>query len=461
MRGVGSVLVVDDDAAVATVLAALLAQAGYETHRAGDASVALRILGERPIDVVLTDLRMPGADGMTLLREISDRWRDVPVIMLTAHGSVPVAVEAMRSGAYDFLTKPFDRDEIVFAVGKALKSAARRQRKIGPPASSMEIVGGSTAIAEVHEAVRRAARSEATVLLRGESGTGKELVARAVHHESDRRGGPFIAIHCGALPDTLLESELFGHEQGAFTGAVASKPGRVELAQRGTLFLDEIGDISPAVQVKLLRFVQERRFERLGSTQTRTADVRLVAATHRDLEGMVKRGDFRSDLYFRLSVVPILLPPLRVRAGDVEILARHFASTAAKLHGRSRMELSPDAVALLARQPWPGNVRELQNFVERLVVMSDGPQIEVADLERERARDAAISGNEGADAPRVEPTAASAPAEPKLESARGTAERTALVDALHRTQNNRTLAAQLLGISRRTLYNKLDRHGIA
>jgi two-component system response regulator AtoC len=465
----GSVLLVDDDPAVAKVLGALLGQAGLTVHTAPNGQDALGQLGRKPIDVVVSDVRMPGMDGMELLAEVCRTWPDVPVILLTAHGTVPLAVEAMKAGAADFALKPFDREEILFSIRKALLRAQQQQEVVRPLAKEANgFVGHSNAMSEVQALLARAASGTATVLLRGESGTGKELAAKAVHDESPRRSGPFVKLHCAALPDTLLESELFGYEKGAFTGAATRKPGRVELAHGGTLFLDEIGDITPQVQVKLLRLLQEREFERLGGTQTLKVDVRFVAATHRNLEEMVRKGEFREDLFYRLNVVPVWLPPLRARPEDIEPLVRHFLDVHAKANGKPAFTLTPEGLAALQAQPWPGNVRQLQNFIERLVVLSDGPVITGDDVNREVFRQPGIVPS----APAPAPTSAtpSSPAIPAigstgsegrtLESQRKEMERQALVDALKRAGDNRTLAARLLGISRRTLYNKLEEHGL-
>lgn len=294
----GTVLLVDDDPAVAKVLGALLTQAGLTTHAARDGQEALALLASKPVDVVVSDVRMPGMDGLQVLAEVARGWPDVPVILLTAHGTVPLAVEAMKAGAADFVLKPFDREEILFTVRKALLRAQGEEarQQVRPTGG---FIGRSRAMADVQAVLAKAAAGTATVLLRGESGTGKELAAKAVHDASPRRDGPFVKLHCAALPDTLLESELFGYEKGAFTGAATRKPGRVELAHGGTLFLDEVGDISPAVQVKLLRVIQERELERLGGTQTVKVDVRFVAATHQPLEERVKEGRFREDLFYR------------------------------------------------------------------------------------------------------------------------------------------------------------------
>ncbi|WNG41881.1 sigma-54-dependent Fis family transcriptional regulator [Archangium violaceum] len=462
-------LLVDDDPAVAKVLGALLGQAGLTVHTASHGQEALALLGRKPIDVVVSDVRMPGMSGMELLAEVGRSWPDVPVILLTAHGTVPLAVEAMKAGAADFALKPFDREEILFSIRKALLRAQQQQEGTRPLVKeASSFVGQSTAMAEVQALLTRAATGTATVLLRGESGTGKELAAKAVHDASPRRGGPFVKLHCAALPDTLLESELFGYEKGAFTGAATRKPGRVELANGGTLFLDEIGDITPQVQVKLLRLLQEREFERLGGTQTLKVDVRFVAATHRNLEEMVRKGEFREDLFYRLNVVPVWLPPLRARTEDIEPLVRHFLDVHAKANGRPPFTLTPDGLAALRSQPWPGNVRQLQNFIERLVVLSDGPLITGDEVMREVARQpgivpvapAPVPVSPSPSTPAV-PTAGSTNGEGRtLESQRKEMERQALVDALKRAGDNRTLAARLLGISRRTLYNKLEEHGL-
>jgi two-component system response regulator AtoC len=449
-----NILIVDDDAAVGTVLGAILRQAGMSFHHALSGAEALTLLDKRAFDAVITDLRMPNMDGMELLARVTQGWPEIPVVMLTAHGTVQLAVEAMKAGAADFVQKPFDREEILFVVEKVLTNAKRAANAAPEPADARELIGASSVMREVHALIERAARTTATVLLLGESGTGKELAARAIHEQSARKGKPFVKLHCGALPDNLLESELFGYEKGAFTGAVNRKPGRVELAEGGTLFLDEIGDITPATQVKLLRVLHEREFERLGGTQTLKADVRFVAATHRDLASMAARGEFREDLYYRLNVIPVLLPPLRARPEDIEALVLRFSAS----HG-SRVRFEPEAVALLRAQRWPGNVRQLQNFVERVVVLSDGPTITAADVERELGRkvmapgSTASSGESGG-------AQADGAATASLDARVRDAEKDALKNALEKAKGNRTLAARLLGVSRRTLYNKLEEYGV-
>jgi two-component system, NtrC family, response regulator AtoC len=445
------VLIVDDDGAIGTVLAALLGQAGMTSTQARNGQEAVKLLETRPCDAVLTDLRMPGMDGMDLLRTVTSRWPGVPVVMITAHGTVQLAVEAMRAGAADFVLKPFEREEIVFVLRKALALSKRAEEaELTETPSDGEMVFESKGMREVDALVTRAASGTTTILVRGETGTGKELVARAIHNRSPRRDKPFVKVHCAALPDTLLEAELFGYERGAFTGAVTRKPGRVELAEGGTLFLDEIGDITAAMQVKLLRILQDREYERLGGTKTNKADLRFVAATHRDLEAMVARGEFREDLLYRLNVITVWLPPLRLRPDDIERLVRHFSTIHGKANGKVGLKLDADAVKLLSLQPWPGNVRQLGNCIERLVVLSDGLVLDAADVAKELGRPAN---------PFAQP--ASAPARDEattMDARRGVAEREALVAALQGAAGNRTVAARILGISRRTLYNKLAEH---
>jgi two-component system, NtrC family, response regulator AtoC len=405
-----AVLIVDDDPAIVKVLGSILAQDGIPSLSAESGDHALEIMNQRAVDVIVSDLRMPGMDGLTLLERLSSRWSEVPVIILTAHGTVQSAVEAMKAGAADFLLKPFDREEVLFVVRKALARAQREQPSTLRPTDSLGLLGQSEAMSSVRDRIRRAATGNSTV-----------------------------------LPDSLLESELFGYEKGAFTGAASRKPGRVELANGGTLFLDEIGDVPLPTQVKLLRILQEREIERLGGTQPLKVDVRFVAATHRDLEGMIGSGDFREDLFYRLNVVPIEVPPLRERPDDVADLARHFARVMAEANGRPAVELDTGAVELLAAQRWPGNVRQLENFLERLLVFTDGLRIRLSDVERELSREAV----------RERAPVSTRDAEAR-QLVRKDLERDAIVEALQRAGNNRSLAARLLGVSRRTLYNKLQ-----
>ncbi len=377
-RGVEPVLLVEDKESLRTMLRLALEAQGYTVIEARDEAEARTLLGQSLPAVVLTDLRLPEGDGFGVLRAAKDADPDLPVIVMTAYGSIQDAVAAMKEGALDFLAKPVEPDHLLLMVERALaqrrllseynllKEEAMKRR--GVPA----IIGESPVIRQTLQSVQRAAGSDTTVLLEGESGTGKELFARAVHALSERSTGPFVAINCAAIPDTLLEAELFGYEKGAFTGAAQRKPGRFELAQGGTLFLDEIGEVPLSVQAKLLRAIETRRFERLGGTATIHVDVRLVAATNRGLRQAVQLRQFREDLYFRLSVFPITIPPLRDRPTDVPLLARHFVERTCNDLGRKPLALSDRAVEALTQYGWPGNVRELQNAIERAVILSDG-----------------------------------------------------------------------------------------
>ena len=462
----GRVLVVDDDRSVATVLTALLQQRGHEAVGVSSAAAALAALDESPFDVVLTDLRMPGMDGMGLLAAVRARWPSLPVILLTAHGTVAAAVEAMKQGATDFLLKPFEREDVIHTIDTAVIRARHRDGEAPEIARPVdELVGEAPAMVELKATLARLANHGTTVLLLGDSGTGKELAAHAIHQGGSRRDGPFVVVNCAALPENLLESELFGHEKGAFTGASAKKPGRVALADGGTLFLDEIGDLPLAMQAKVLRVIQEREITPVGSTRVEKVDVRFVAATHRDLAAMVRDGTFREDLFFRLNVVPVRMPTLAERRADVPMLARRFLSSLAAREGIPCPGLDADGALALERAPWPGNVRQLLSFVERLLLFSDGAVVSAADVAREFARDGAnrpfVVG-----APSGDPAAVHAvgsgggsdgvPPDGTLDEHRRHAERAALTEALARAGGNRTRAARLLGISRRTLYNKLD-----
>jgi two-component system response regulator AtoC len=476
MKSATKVLVVDDDAAIGVVLEALLRQAAYDVSYVGSVDAAIQELERDGADVLLTDLRMPDADGMDLLAVVTRRWPGLPVILLTAHGTVPIAVDAMRRGAADFLLKPFDREELLFVMNKAMFAARARDRNgagnrhaewmTGDGSGAPLLVGESQPMRELHDLIGRAATGAATVLVRGESGTGKGLVARAIHEKSARKQSPFVTLHCAALPDALLESELFGYEKGAFTGATSRKPGRIEIAHKGTLFLDEIGDITPATQVKLLRVLQDRSFERLGSNQTTSVDVRFIAATNRDLESMIRAGTFREDLFYRLNVVPLWLPPLRARQHDFPGLVLHLWQRQGSIAGRKDLVLDASAMSRLQAQPWPGNVRQLENFVERLLILSPGPIVTARDVDRDLDR-IAPRGSGWVDLPATTArTAASPSSQPlsfssnSLEARRRDTERQALQEALESTGNNRSRAARLLGVSRRTLYTKLVEHGL-
>ena len=437
-------LVVDDDPDVGKVIEALLVQAGIGCRWVPDADSALAVLRERPMDVVITDLRMPGPSGLDLLESIIERWPEIPVVLLTAHATLDVAVEASIKGAADFLRKPFDREEVLFTVRKQLgvsRYAAYHPTqgvKDGPTESA------SPKMREVEDMIRRAAAGNFTVILRGENGTGKDVAAQAIHRGGPRQAEPFVRVHCAAFPETLIESELFGYERGAFNGAASRRFGRVEIAGRGTLFLDEIGDVSLPVQVKLLRLLQEREFERLGSSQTLKTPARFIAATHQPLEELIERGKFREDLFFRLKVLEIWIPPLRERPEDVEALAHRFCAESAQNNGRGEMEISAQAIALLRNQPWPGNVRELQHCIERMVILSDNDRLTVADAERQLA-----------------PTPSARASRPDtLKGSVDGFEMELIRKVLIEEDGNKTKAAARLKISRRTLYNRLAEYGL-
>jgi len=429
------VLVVDDEPGVRMIVCGLLRQLGYRSFEAADAETALALAAREPIDVAIVDYMMPGQNGLWLLGELRRTQPQLPVLMLTAHATVDVAVEAMRRGAFDFLTKPVDRD----ALAQALQKAVPVADQLFIDGGKLALVAASPQMQAVVKLCERMARSKAPVLITGASGTGKEVVAKYLHHLRCGDDKPFVAVNCAAIPETLLESELFGHVKGAFTGATCDKPGRVEQASNGTLFLDEIGDLPLPIQVKLLRLVQERTFERVGGLGSKTADACIVAATHRDLAAMVQQKSFREDLYFRLNVLPVHVAPLADRRDDVEPLARGFLARAAAANGQHAPALSADAVTYLCSLAWPGNARELGNLMERVAALFEGTSVGVAQIDECRQL--------GGSVPAVE----TGP----------TDERAQIEQTLARAHGNRTLAAKLLGVSRRTLYYKLERNGLS
>jgi DNA-binding NtrC family response regulator len=437
------VLVVDDEPSMVKVLSGFLAQEKIPCATAASGEAALRVLHAEDIGVIVTDLKMTGMDGLQLLEHALNIDGSLQVILMTAHGTDEIGQRAWEMGAAGYVRKPFDRDEILFEVRRALDKVQAGAEVSETPG---EMVGQSAPMKEVYAMVARIAPTSSTVLIRGESGTGKELVARAVHDQSKRKGKAFIKVICAALPETLIESELFGYDKGAFTGAAASKPGRFELAEGGTIFLDEIGELTPATQVKLLRVLQDRQFERLGGTQTLRADVRVLAATHRDLEALVREGKFREDLFYRINVVPVRMPALRERPADIALLAEHFMRKFRQEHGKPSVKLDGKAIEALASHAWPGNVRELQNVVERLVVLNQSGLILEQDVKP-------CLAPRMTDAPSAGPVALGA-------SVAG-AEKSAIEAALKAAGGNRTHAAKALGISRRTLHNKLNEHGIS
>ena len=443
------ILIVDYEEAQRRVLAGFLRKRGYSVLEAGSADAAVRLAEEHVVDLVLSDLRMPGRDGVALLDALRGRNPEVPVILMTAFGTVQSAVDAMKRGAADYLTKPVDLDELDVLVARTLERRAlvSENEALRAELQRHRLEGLETANARMAQAINvaaRAALSRATILIRGESGTGKELLARAIHHASPRSSRPLVAVNVAALPETLLESELFGHERGAFTGAERERRGRFELADGGTLFLDEIGDLPLGTQVKLLRVLQEQAFERLGATRTLRVDVRIVAATHRDLEALVRGGGFREDLYYRLNVVSVELPPLRDRREDIPMLVDRFLRRYGAEGGAGR-EFSREAMDLLMKYDYPGNVRELENVVHRAAVLARAPLVTASDLPlvvREL---------------RPEP-AGDQPA--SLVAALAGHERRLLVDALRRAGGVQTRAARLLGISERHLRYRLKKHGL-
>jgi two-component system NtrC family response regulator len=443
------ILVVDDEPAQRTVLAGFLRKRGFQVVQAGKVEDALSELSGRTVDLVLTDLRMPGASGIDLLEGARAINPEVPVVVMTAFGTVASAVDAMKRGAADYLTKPIDLDELDVLIARTLERRAlvaenrelRRQLE-----SRHRLAGLETANSRMAEAINTAARaaaSRATILIRGESGTGKELLARAIHYASPRAKGPLVAVNVAALPDTLLESELFGHERGAFTGADREHRGRFELADSGSLFLDEIGDLPKGTQVKLLRVLQEQAFERLGGTRTIRVDVRVLAATNRDLDGMVARGEFRDDLYYRLNVVSIEVPPLRERREDIPQLVGHFLERFAGENQAPRKDVSREAMDLLLKYHYPGNVRELENLVHRAVVLSRGSTITAADLPVNLARPVRSHGA----------STATTFVERVSEF-----ERSLIVEALDRAGRVQTRAARELGMSERHLRYKRKKY---
>jgi DNA-binding NtrC family response regulator len=442
-------LVVDDEPNMAWLFEQSFGQE-FRVGKAHSGAEALARLDQGPVDLVLLDLMMPGMDGLSALREMKRRHPDLPVVMMTAYATVKTAVEAIKAGAADYVIKPFDLEEVRRVMMAALppSTAEAAERR---PAS---MLGDSAAMQAVFRKIQRVAPTDASVLVLGETGTGKELVARAIHAASPRAAKPFVAVNCAALPEHLLESELFGHEKGAFTGAQVRKPGRFELADGGTLLLDEIGDMPLALQAKLLRVLEFRQVEPLGSTRPHPIDLRVLASTHRDLRELVKQGTFREDLYFRLAVVPILLPPLRERAGDIPLLANHLLRSFTERLGKEFRAFSGEAMAVLEAYPWPGNVRELRNLMEQLAVLWDGGIVEAEDLPEylmAPARDGAAAPGSGGGGGSLKD---------QVRSLKADYEQERILVALREVSGNRTQAAKRLGISRRTLQLKLKGLGL-
>lgn len=442
-------LIVDDDEKMRTLLQKVLVREQYETAVAESGDAALRQLEDTAFDVVLTDIKMPGMDGMALLKRVREISPETTVIMMTAFGSVDSAVEAMKRGAYDYINKPFKMDEVLIVISRAVEEK-RLRRELVSMREALEaryafgnIVGKSKPMQKVFDLIRRVAHTQATVLVQGASGTGKELVARAIHYNSPRKERPFVPVNCSAIPEELLESELFGHVKGAFTGAVSDKRGLFVEADGGTLFLDEISEMGPGMQTKLLRVLQEKEVRRVGDTRSTSIDVRVIAATNRRLEEEVKAGRFREDLYYRLNVIPLLLPHLRERTEDIPLLLDHFLQKYADEAGGVK-RVSREAMAALMQYPWPGNVRELENAVERAAILCEGEEIGVEDLPAELRSPESVSlsraAQEGA----------------TLEAL----EQEYVKMVLEQVEGNQTRAAEILGIDRRTLYRKLQRYEV-
>ncbi len=445
------ILVVDDEQGHRTMLRAVLGREGYGVSEADDGVSAIRAVENEPFDLILMDIRMTDMDGIEAMREIKKISPSLPVVMMTAYASVQTAVEALKSGAYDYLTKPLDIEELKILVQKALdhyhlhEENVLLKERLANRFDFSRIIGKSRPMRELFETLSLIAPSDATVLIYGESGTGKELVANAIHQNSPRAQKPFIKVSCAALPETLLESELFGHERGAFTGALTRKVGRFQLADRGTLFLDEVGEMSAATQVKLLRVLQEREFELLGSTKTIQVDIRLIAATNKYLEVEVKEGRFREDLFYRLNVVPIRLPLLRERKEDIPLLAEHFFRRYKEKSKNPVKGFLPKTMDTMMRYDWPGNIRELENAVERAVLLCRSESVLPENLPPP------VQGARNGGHPMV-----SAPLGMPLKEV----EREIIIQTLADTEGNRTQTARILGISRKTLQNKLKEYGI-
>ncbi len=458
-----TILIVDDERPIRRILSVLLAESHHRSIEVGSGEEALAALAETRPDLVLLDLRLPGMDGLETLKRMRALAPDLAVVMMTAHGTISSAVEAMRLGAFDYVTKPFDNDELLMIVDRALEvwrlnnEVAALREELEVRYGFNEIVGISREIQTVFAMMAKLVRVDVTVLVTGESGTGKELVARAIHRRSARANGPFVAVNCSAIPQTLIESEFFGHEKGAFTDARESRPGRFEQADQGSLFLDEVGDLALDAQAKLLRALQERQIQRIGGRASRPVDVRVIAATNKDLEAEVAAGRFREDLFWRLNVIHLRLPPLRERRADLPLLIDHLVDRFNRELGLAVVAISPEARELLCRYEWPGNVRELENTICRAMILCEGNVLEVSDLPgRVRGESAAdrAGGAPVSDLARLTLAEAVAEATERLE-------KMMIVARLAEQRGNRTATAESLGISRKTLFNKMRQYGLS
>jgi two-component system nitrogen regulation response regulator NtrX len=441
------ILIVDDEEDIRRSLAGILEDEGFATRVAVDGEAALAEVRSEAPDGVLLDIAMPGRDGLAILEELRHGWPGLPVVMMSGHGTIETAVRATQLGAFDFIEKPLSVDKILLIIRHALEQSrlVRENRRLQAEAiRAHEILGESEPVRRLKEQIRQAAPTNGWALITGENGTGKELVARQIHVHSRRANGPFVEVNCAAIPEELIESELFGHEKGAFTGAIAQKRGKFELADRGTIFLDEIADMSLRTQAKILRILQEHKFERVGGTDTITVDVRVIAATNKGLEREIQEGNFREDLYYRLNVIPFHVPPLRERRGDIPILVQSFAAEFCAESGAPKKEVTPRAMQALQAYAWPGNVRELRNLMERLVLMTPGSRITPADLP-----DDLRSGGQRED--RIGET---------LEDARKAFERRFLTERLRENEGNVSRTAEAVGLARESLSRKLRQYGI-
>ncbi len=456
-RDRGLILAIDDDPAVRQGLKEILEAEGHQVATAADGEAGLALLQDQAFDLVLTDLALPGLGGMDVLAYLVQERPRCPCIIITGFGTITNAVAAMRQGAYDYLTKPADATELRLVVARALEHTRLKRenvqlrKQLHRRYGFANMVGDSEAITRVFDLIRKVADTDSTVLLLGESGTGKELITHAIHFNSSRRDGPLIPVNCAAIPEELLESELFGHERGAFTHAVQTRIGRFEQADGGTIFLDEISEMSPGLQVKILRVLQDRSFERIGGVKTIRVDIRIIAATNRDLEELVHRNKFREDLFYRLNVIPIRVPPLREREGDILLLARHFLQECCRKQKKPLKRLSPAALDLLEQYPWPGNVRELENLMERLIILTEGELIDTADLPEKIQRLNLPAAESAADFP---------PRGIHLTAATQAFERGLILQALERSGWVKSRAAALLNLNRTTLLEKMKKQNI-
>ncbi len=452
------ILLVEDNDTMRAGMLQILKKAGHEIAGAASGKEGLGLLKDSPFDMVITDYKMSGMDGLEVLKAIKKMKPEIEVIVITAFGSIEVAVEAMKAGAWDFVTKPFSKEELLLKVDRVTRFLQERQtaqriadenvylrEEVGIHFNYGEIVGETPVMKEIYRTIEKVAPQDTSILIYGESGTGKELIARALHYHSSRKKGPFIRVNCGALAEGVLESELFGHEKGAFTSALRQKKGRFELADRGTIFLDEIGDIPPGTQVKLLRVLQEKEFERVGGEETLEVDVRVITATHHDLLQEVRDGRFREDLYYRLHILPIHLPPLRERKGDIPLLADHFLKKLGMEIQKSGLSLTPEGIQVLMAYSWPGNVRELENVLERAVVLTENDRIDEKDL---RFMFTDKTGTKIAENGLY------------LETRLSSLERQLIIEAMTQARGVKAKAARLLGVKESALYYKLEKYGL-